>query len=102
MPCGGKSVRHVELPLDEFAKFNEDLAIVYKWLNEFGQDADLAASRSMCPDMLRFEAWIRRCSRFMDEDASPLSMLSDCIAVFCIGHAFENAPPLDGQLIARI
>ncbi len=66
----GKAVRYVELPLDDFAKYNEDLALMYKWLNDFGYDADLAASRSMYPDMQSFEAWVRG-SRLMDAEASP-------------------------------
>ena len=55
----GKPVRYVELPLADFAQYNEDLALMYKWLNEFGYDADLAASRAIYPAMQSFESWVR-------------------------------------------
>ena len=75
----GKSVRYVELPLADFAQYNEDLALMYKWLNEFGYDADLSASRSIYSQMLNFEAWVRA-SRLTDPTAGPPPTVAKAIA----------------------
>jgi uncharacterized protein YbjT (DUF2867 family) len=56
----GESVRYVQIPWQALRDENEDLYLMYDWLERKGYGADIADLRKMHPELLDFGAWLQR------------------------------------------
>ena len=54
----GRKVACQQLPLEEVS--NPDARVMFEWFIRHGYKADIAGLRSMQPDLLTFETWLRR------------------------------------------
>jgi uncharacterized protein YbjT (DUF2867 family) len=57
----GREVRYVQVPWDEFEKqAGPDLTIMFRWIEEHGFDADIAAVRAEYERLTTFDAWLNK------------------------------------------
>src|SRR5262245_19431795 len=56
----GRSIRFVEMPIEQARAYDADLAKVTEWLNTEGFHADIAALRTIYPGLLTLETWLRK------------------------------------------
>lgn len=56
----GKPVRFEEQPIAEIEAFNTHFANMFRWLNDHGYKADIAALRQTYPELMTFEAWLKQ------------------------------------------
>ncbi|WP_338072197.1 NmrA/HSCARG family protein [Actinomadura coerulea] len=56
----GISLPYVQIPLETIREVSEDFAYANQWLNEFGYRAEMAATRSIHPTAMDFDAWLKR------------------------------------------
>ncbi|MCI2420706.1 NmrA/HSCARG family protein [Saccharopolyspora sp. K220] len=54
----GRSIRHVEMPLEPLREQNPRLYRAYTWLNEQDLGVDIPALRRLHPDLMTFETWL--------------------------------------------
>ena len=55
----GRPVRFVQQPLDELGRTNAELAAMFRWFDERGYQADIAALRALYPELTSFRTWLR-------------------------------------------
>ena len=56
----GREVGYERMPWDEFREaYGEDLAVMYRWFEELGYEADVAALREEYPALTTFEGYLR-------------------------------------------
>lgn len=56
----GREVEHVQVSWDAFeAQAGEEMTVMYRWFEDVGYDADIAALREEYPDLQRFEPFLR-------------------------------------------
>ena len=55
----GRSVRFVELSLEDITRANEEWGRMLEWFNQHGYRADISALRSLHPGLMSFEQWLR-------------------------------------------
>lgn len=69
----GREVEYYQVPWDQFEEqMGEEYAVMYRWFNDVGYEADIAALRQESPELTTFEQYLR-------------------------GHGWENAePPAEG------
>ena len=56
----GRSVRFIEMPLEQARSFDPNLAKVTEWIIREGFHADIPALRAMYPALMTLEDWLRR------------------------------------------
>jgi uncharacterized protein YbjT (DUF2867 family) len=56
----GQPVRYAEVPWDTVRAQNEDIYLMYEWLERKSYSADIADVRKMYPELLDFRAWVAR------------------------------------------
>jgi uncharacterized protein YbjT (DUF2867 family) len=56
----GRTIRFVEMPIEQARAFDADLAKVTEWLNKEGFHADIPALRAIYPDLMTLETWLRK------------------------------------------
>jgi len=56
----GRSIRFVEMPIEQARAYDADLAKVTEWLNTDGFHADIAALRAIYPDLMTLKTWLRK------------------------------------------
>jgi uncharacterized protein YbjT (DUF2867 family) len=57
--AAGREVRYQQVPWDEFEKqVGHETAVMFRWFEDVGYDADLPALRQELPNMTNFERWI--------------------------------------------
>jgi uncharacterized protein YbjT (DUF2867 family) len=54
----GRSVRFVELSLEDITRANEEWGRMLEWFNQHGYRADISALRSLHPGLMSFEQWL--------------------------------------------
>ena len=58
----GRPVRFDPVDLEEVERTSPESAIMFRWFNEQGYQADLVSLRDMYPQLQTFETWLRRTS----------------------------------------
>ncbi len=67
----GREVNYYQVPWDQFEEqMGEELAVMYRWFNDYGCEVDIAALRSEYPELTTFEQFLRDHGW---EDAKPSS-----------------------------
>lgn len=57
----GRTVRYVELPVEQVKSYSLDMALMYQWFNEHGlKVADIKKLRSGYPGLMMLETWLRK------------------------------------------
>lgn len=56
----GRPVRFVEMTIEQVRSFSEDLALMFKWINEKGFQADIPALRALHSQLMTLETWLRK------------------------------------------
>ncbi|MBW7897543.1 NAD(P)H azoreductase [Candidatus Brocadiaceae bacterium B188] len=56
----GRPVRFVEMTIGQVRSFSEDLALMFKWINEKGFRADISSLRALHPQLMTLETWLRK------------------------------------------
>ena len=56
----GRTIRFVEMPIEQARAYDADLAKVTEWLNNEGFHADIPALRAIYPDLMTLETWLRK------------------------------------------
>jgi hypothetical protein len=56
----GRSVRFVEMPLDQIEKQSKEMADMFRWFNEQGYDANIQSLRDIYPPLTSFASWLRK------------------------------------------
>jgi uncharacterized protein YbjT (DUF2867 family) len=56
----GREVRYFQVPWDQFEEqMGEEAAVMYRWFNDVGYEADIAALRQEYPELATFERYLR-------------------------------------------
>ncbi|HZB82366.1 MAG TPA: NmrA/HSCARG family protein [Rubrobacteraceae bacterium] len=56
----GREVEYYQVPWDQFEEqMGEEYALMYRWFNEVGYEADIAALRQEYPELTTFERYLR-------------------------------------------
>ena len=56
----GREVEYYQVPWDQFEEqMGEEYAVMYRWFNEVGYEADIAALRQEYPELTTFERYLR-------------------------------------------
>ena len=56
----GREVEYYQVPWDQFEKqMGEEYAVMYRWFNEVGYEADIAALQQEYPELTTFERYLR-------------------------------------------
>ena len=56
----GKGVDYYQVPWDQFEEqMGEENAVMYRWFNDVGYEADIATLRQECPELTTFEQYLR-------------------------------------------
>jgi hypothetical protein len=56
----GKEISYYQVPWDQFEEqMGEEYAVMYRWFNDVGYEADIAALRQEYPDLTSFEQYLR-------------------------------------------
>ena len=56
----GKEIDYYQVPWDQFEEqMGEEYAVMYRWFNEVGYEADIAALRQEYPELTTFEGYLR-------------------------------------------
>lgn len=56
----GRPVRFVEMTIEQVRSSSEDLALMFQWFNKKGFQADIRALRSLHPQLMTLETWLRK------------------------------------------
>jgi uncharacterized protein YbjT (DUF2867 family) len=56
----GRSIRFVEMPIEQARAYDVDLAKVTEWINTEGFHADIPALRAIHPALMTLETWLRK------------------------------------------
>lgn len=54
----GKHVRYEEMPIETVRSFSEDMALMFRWFNDKGYQADIRALRAMHPALMTLQWWL--------------------------------------------
>jgi uncharacterized protein YbjT (DUF2867 family) len=56
----GKQISYYQVPWDQFEEqMGEEYAVMYRWFNDVGYEADIAALRQQYPELITFERYLR-------------------------------------------
>jgi uncharacterized protein YbjT (DUF2867 family) len=56
----GKEIDYYQVPWDQFEEqMGEEYAVMYRWFNDVGYEADIAALRQEYPELTTFEQYLR-------------------------------------------
>jgi uncharacterized protein YbjT (DUF2867 family) len=56
----GKEISYYQVPWDQFEEqMGEEYAVMYRWFNDVGYEADIAALRQEYPELTSFEQYLR-------------------------------------------
>lgn len=54
----GRPVRFEEMPIEKLQSFSKEMAVMFKWFNEKGYQADIPLLRAMHPRLMTLETWL--------------------------------------------